>query len=85
MYLSGLSNAVLQLEWRIGKSRKGETLQALSTLDELRGRIEVYGAQSRLKIHHSCRRPGADQSTLHAGRFQRAAVLSLHPQLSCEM
>lgn len=65
--------------------RKGETLQAFSTLDELRGRIEVYAERSRLKIHHSCRRPGADQSTAAAGMFQRAAVLSLHPPLSCEM
>ena len=37
------------------------------------------------EIHHSCRRPGSDQSSTAAGRFQRAAVISLHPQLSCEM
>lgn len=37
------------------------------------------------ELHHSCTGPGADQSGTAVGRFQRAAVISLHPQLSCEM
>lgn len=61
---------------------------ALSSSDELRGRgLKCAGRAITDEIHHSCRRPGADQSAAAAaaGRFQRAAVISLHPQLSCEM
>lgn len=50
-----------------------------SSFDELIGTGEVCGERSPMKYITP-----ADQSRSAAGRFQRAAVISLHPQLSCE-